>query len=45
MIQVSIWIFFKMIFEKIYTPKLHEMDYQEMTNTERGLGGFGSTGV
>jgi len=35
----------QMIFEKIYTPKLHEMDYQEMTNTERGLGGFGSTGV
>lgn len=35
----------QMIFEKISTPDLEVVDYQELTNTKRGLGGFGSTGV
>jgi len=35
----------QMIFERIYTPVLQEVTYEEMTNTQRGLGGFGSTGV
>ena len=35
----------QMIFERIYTPMLQEVKYEEMTDTVRGLGGFGSTGV
>lgn len=35
----------QMIFERIYTPVLQEVTYEEMTHTQRGLGGFGSTGV
>lgn len=35
----------QMIFERIYTPVLQEVKYEEMTDTARGLGGFGSTGV
>lgn len=35
----------QMIFERIYTPMLQEVKYEEMTDTARGLGGFGSTGV
>lgn len=35
----------QMIFERIYTPELEVVEYQTMTDTQRGLGGFGSTGV
>jgi len=36
----------QMIFEKIYTPtELVEVPYEELTNSSRGDGGFGSTGV
>lgn len=34
----------QLIFERIYTPVLKEVTYQTLTNTSRGLGGFGSTG-
>lgn len=34
----------QMIFERIYTPVLAEVSYEELTYTERGIGGFGSTG-
>lgn len=36
----------QMIFEKIYTPsQLVEVPYEELSNSSRGDGGFGSTGV
>jgi dUTP pyrophosphatase len=35
----------QLIFEHVHTPPLLLVDYMEMANTERGLGGFGSTGV
>lgn len=35
----------QIIFEKIYTPELEEVDYDTLTNTERGTKGFGSTGI
>jgi len=35
----------QLVFERIYTPEVQEVSYEVLTNTERGLGGFGSTGV
>lgn len=35
----------QLIFEKIYTPIFEVVDVVELTDTERGLKGFGSTGV
>lgn len=35
----------QVIFEKIELPTLEETSYEELTSTQRGLGGFGSTGV
>lgn len=36
----------QLIFEKIYTPQvLVEAPLEELTNTDRGAGGFGSTGA
>lgn len=35
----------QVIFEKIETPTLEECTFDELTVTERGAGGFGSTGV
>ena len=35
----------QLIFEKIYTCVPEEVEYSELTETERGGGGFGSTGV
>lgn len=35
----------QIVFEKIYTPELKEVDYDELTSTERGVNGFGSTGI
>lgn len=35
----------QLIFEKIYTPELEVVDETELTDTERGLKGFGSTGI
>lgn len=35
----------QLVFERIYTPDLREQTYAELTHTERGQGGFGSTGV
>lgn len=39
----------QLIFERIYTPEpplhLREVSYEVLTSTDRGLGGFGSTGV
>lgn len=35
----------QIVFEKIYTPELKEVDYDELTSTERGTNGFGSTGI
>lgn len=35
----------QLIFERVYTPDLAELSYADLTNTARGLGGFGSTGV
>jgi len=37
----------QLIFERIYTPDLHEVDYATLTEekSERGTGGFGSSGV
>jgi dUTP pyrophosphatase len=34
----------QLIFEKIYTPELEEVTYEHLTTTDRGEGGFGSTG-
>lgn len=34
----------QLIFEKIYTPELNIIEYNNLCNTERGVGGFGSTG-
>ena len=34
----------QLIFERIYTPSLKEVSYENLTNTARGVGGFGSTG-
>ena len=35
----------QLIFEKIYTPDLEEVDYSELTVTVRDKNGFGSTGI
>lgn len=37
----------QIIFEKIYTPKEFEVveTFEQLSNTERGTGGFGSTGI
>jgi dUTP pyrophosphatase len=35
----------QVIFEKIETPTLEECTFDDLTVTERGTGGFGSTGV
>lgn len=35
----------QMIFERISTPVLEEVEYAQLSATERGAGGFGSTGV
>jgi deoxyuridine 5'-triphosphate nucleotidohydrolase len=35
----------QLIFEKIYTPIIEVVDVVELTDTERGLKGFGSTGI
>lgn len=35
----------QLIFERIYTPEIEVVDYSTMMETERGLKGFGSTGV
>ena len=35
----------QLVFERIYTPNLVEMDRESLTNTARNTGGFGSTGV
>ena len=35
----------QLIFEKIYTPELEEVTIEKLTTTDRGTGGFGSTGV
>lgn len=34
----------QVIFEKINLPTLEEVDYEKLTSTQRGTGGFGSTG-
>jgi dUTP pyrophosphatase len=34
----------QVIFEKIALPSLQEVTYEELATTERGTGGFGSTG-
>ena len=34
----------QLVFERIYTPDLNIVPYNDLCNTERGLGGFGSTG-
>lgn len=34
----------QMIFERIYSPELQEVTYEDLTTTERGVGGFGSSG-
>jgi len=34
----------QLIFERIYVPYIEEESYAELTKTERGGGGFGSTG-
>ena len=35
----------QLIFEKIYTPELEEVTIESLTTTDRGAGGFGSTGA
>lgn len=35
----------QLIFEKIYTPELEEVTIETLTTTDRGSGGFGSTGI
>ncbi len=35
----------QIIFERIYTPELEEVPLEELSQTKRGLAGFGSTGV
>lgn len=35
----------QLIFEKIYTSVPEEVEYCELSDTKRGVGGFGSTGV
>jgi len=35
----------QLIFERIYTPIIEVVEYSSMNDTERGLKGFGSTGV
>jgi dUTP pyrophosphatase len=35
----------QLIFERIYTPVLERVSYESLTETERGGGGLGSTGV
>ena len=35
----------QLIFEKIYTCVPEEVEYSELSDTQRGVGGFGSTGV
>ena len=35
----------QLIFERIYTPELEEVTYEQLGETERGEGGFGSTGM
>jgi len=35
----------QLIFEKIYTCVPKEVEYSELSDTQRGVGGFGSTGV
>lgn len=35
----------QLIFERIYTPVIEVVEYSTMECTERGLNGFGSTGV
>jgi len=35
----------QLIFEKIYTPELAEVNYGQLGETQRGEGGFGSTGM
>ncbi len=35
----------QLIFEKVYTPRLERVSYEALTETTRGGGGLGSTGV
>jgi dUTP pyrophosphatase len=35
----------QLVFERIYTPELECVDYDTLCKTDRGTGGFGSTGV
>jgi dUTP pyrophosphatase len=35
----------QLIIERIYSVDLIQVPYDELTNTERGAGGFGSTGI
>jgi dUTP pyrophosphatase len=35
----------QLIFEKIYNPELVKVEYGELQKTDRGSGGFGSTGA
>lgn len=35
----------QLIFEKIYIPDLEVVEYTELTDTDRGTGGLGSTGI
>lgn len=35
----------QLIFERISTPDIEEVSYEKLSQTERGAGGFGSTGV
>lgn len=35
----------QLIFERIYNPELEEIKYEDLQNTSRGAGGFGSTGA
>jgi dUTP pyrophosphatase len=35
----------QLILERIYTPEIDVIEYSSMMDTERGLNGFGSTGV
>lgn len=35
----------QLIFERIYTPDLTEVSYEQLGETQRGEGGFGSTGM
>ena len=35
----------QLVFERIFTPNLRICEYVELTDTSRGTGGFGSTGI